>query len=103
MFDSQPTRLLALTLCIIVANPALIAQNPIVEDVEIRGYRTVSIQEIRKHIKTLVGEKFDPEQVRRDLESVMSIGKFDKARSTVVADKGPRDGVVVIFKLIELE
>lgn len=103
MRDSHPTRLLALILGIIVVTPSVIAQNPIVEDVEIRGNRTVTTQEILKQIKTSPGERFDPEQVRKDLESVMSIGKFDKAKSTVVTEKGPRDGVVVIFKLVELQ
>jgi outer membrane protein assembly factor BamA len=86
-----------------VLTPVLVAQAAIVEDIEIRGNRTVSIEEIRKHIETRVGEKLNPDRVKKDLEAVMSIGKFDKLKSYVVTEKGPRDGVVVIFKLVELQ
>lgn len=101
MKESCLRRGLASLLWLTLFAPSLLAQSRLVEEIEIRGYRSVSIEEIRKHIKTTVGDEFDPEQLRRDLESIMSIEKFDKLKSSVVTDRGPRGQVKVIFKLVE--
>src|SRR6476660_2889554 len=57
------------------------SQSEVVEELEIRGNRTVSRDAILKHIKTKAGEPFSRKQADEDLESVLKIGVFDKEAS----------------------
>lgn len=77
------------------------AQGRLVEDVELRGYRSVTAEELRKHIKTKPGEKYDAAQVKRDFAQLLALEIFDKLQSKVVTQTGPRGGAVVIFDLQE--
>jgi outer membrane protein assembly factor BamA len=78
------------------------AQGKPVEDLEIRGNRSVSSEEILKRVKTKPGEPYQADQVKRDFEQVMEMGVFDKLRSSVIIETGVRHGVVVIFMLEEI-
>ena len=77
-------------------------QGKLVEEVELRGYRSVSREELSQRIQTKPGGKYEAELVRQDLEQLLALGIFDKTRSKVVVNLGPRDGVVVSFVFQEL-
>jgi outer membrane protein assembly factor BamA len=79
-----------------------VAQNRLVEEVELRGYQSVSREELLQKIKTKPGELYVAEQVKQDLSALLATGLFDKLRSKVVINTGPRGGVVVTFDLKEL-
>lgn len=79
-----------------------VAQSPtLVEDVEIRGYKTVSREEILKQIETKPGEPFDMGRAERDFERLMKMGVFDAIKSKLIIQDGPRSGKIVIFVLRE--
>ena len=77
-------------------------QGKLVEEVELRGYRSVSREELLPLIQTKPGGKYEAAQVRQDFEQLLALGIFDKTRSKVVVNLGPRDGVVVSFVFQEL-
>jgi outer membrane protein assembly factor BamA len=79
-----------------------IAQSKLVEDVEIRGYRTVSVEEIKKRLHTEPGKPFSAKRSTRDFERLMKMGVFDKLKSKLVIEDGPRGGKIVIFVLEEI-
>lgn len=89
---------LPLALCLFAVAQA---QSILVEDVELRGYRSITAEELRKHIKTTPGEKYDEAQVKRDFQQILALGIFDRAKSKFVIEEGPRGGMVVIFDLKE--
>jgi len=80
----------------------VVAQEKLIEDVEIRGNRTITREEILKRIKTEPGKIYRENQVKEDFRRVMDIGAFDRLQSKVVTEKAPRDRVIVIFILKEL-
>jgi len=86
-----------------VANLAARAQQRLIEDIELRGYRSVSSEEIRRHIKSKPGEVYNEEQVKKDYQAVMGMGIFDPSKCKMMTDDGPRGGVIVIFELREKE
>jgi Surface antigen variable number repeat len=86
-----------------VANLAAHAQQKLVEDLELRGHRSVSSKEIMKHIKTRPGDVYNEEQVKKDFQSVLDMGIFDPLNCKTVVSDGPRGGVIVIFELKEKE
>jgi hypothetical protein len=73
-----------------------------VEDLEIRGHRTVSRDVIMKRIKTRPGMQFSRRQADTDLANVLKIGVFDKEESKLFIETGAKGGVVVIFALKEV-
>jgi hypothetical protein len=77
-------------------------QDKLVEDIELRGYKRVSREEILKHVKTKPGEVFKEEQAKLDFEEVLKMGIFDRPNCKLHTEAGPRGGVVVIFELKEL-
>jgi outer membrane protein assembly factor BamA len=77
-------------------------QDKLVEEVELRGYRSVAKEDLLQKIRTKPGERYDADQVKQDYEQVLAMGVFDKLHSKVVINEGPRGGTVVIFDLKEL-
>jgi hypothetical protein len=73
----------------------------LVEGIEIRGYTLVSRNAILSRIKTRPGDRYDPEQVKRDFESVMQMKFFDPVKSTLLEKDSPRGGKVLVFVLSE--
>jgi outer membrane protein assembly factor BamA len=78
------------------------AQSRLVEDIEIRGYRTVRKEEILKRLRTKAGKPFSLERANRDFGRVMKMGVFDRLKSKLVVEDGPRGGKVVVFVLEEV-
>jgi len=81
--------------------PFALAQNVVVEVIEICGNQRVSSKNIAKQIKTRPGQNFDTEQVKRDFEAVLAMGFFDPLKSRLTVETGPRGGRVITFDLSE--
>ncbi|MCI0336668.1 MAG: hypothetical protein L0226_03755 [Acidobacteria bacterium] len=79
----------------------VVSQEKLVEDLEIRGNKTVSREKILEKIKTRPGEVYKETQVKEDFQRVLEMGVFDKLKSSLVIKAGVRNGVVVIFNLKE--
>ena len=86
--------------CVLLALSAF-AQSKLVEDVEIRGYRRVSLEEIRKRILTAPGMQFQADQAVKDFEQVMKMEVFNSLQSSLVIKNGVRGGKIVVFDLKE--
>ncbi len=77
------------------------AQGKILERIEIVGFQRLEIAEIMKHVHSHVGETYDEQQIRRDLNEILSTGLFDHNSAKVRVESGS-SGVGVIFELREL-
>lgn len=77
-------------------------QDKLVENIELRGYKRISREEILKHVQTKAGEIFNEEQVKRDFEAVIKLDVFDRTQCKLIMEAGPRGGMVVIFELKEI-
>lgn len=86
------------------SNGAFNAQGkqPVVEGIEVVGYRRLTLAEILSHIKTRPGEPFRVDQCKRDFDALLSLGLFDKLKSRVISEAGVKGGIVVIFEVVEL-
>ena len=73
-----------------------------VETVEVVGNRRLSREYILSHIKTRAGETFSAKRSQRDLKEILALGVFDKAKTRIITEQGERDGVVVIFEVVEM-
>src|SRR5258705_240062 len=73
-----------------------------VEEVQIIGRRRLRQEDILYYVQTRAGDPFNPQQIERDLQTLLSLGFFDKVKSRVYTEEGPRGGVVVIFQVSEL-
>lgn len=74
----------------------------LVESVNVVGNRRLTDGEILKHLKTRAGDPYDPEQVRRDLQTLINLGVFDRRIARVSVEAGRRGGVEVFFVMREL-
>jgi len=92
------------TLCFAPARA--LAQQPtqprVVEDVTITGNRRLRSEDVLYWVQTRKGDPFNEQQIQRDLQSILALGFFDKVKSRVYTEDGPRGGVVVIFEVSEL-
>jgi len=82
-------------------------QNPpppqqLVESVDITGNRRLRKDDILYYIQTRPGDVYSEEQVQRDYQTLLSLTFFDKTRTRVLTETGPRGGKVVIFEVAEL-
>jgi len=73
-----------------------------VEAVDIIGNRRLTSEQIRAWIHTQPGEKFSYDLLRQDLKAIRGSGYFDKSQTRSSIEKGVRDGVVVVFEVVEL-
>ena len=78
------------------------APRLLVEAVEIEGNRRLTDVEILSHVGVRHGQVYDPQQVQRDLKSLLDLGVFDTRQTRVMTTSGVRGGVVVIFFVAEL-
>src|SRR5262249_35010060 len=103
MKSDKTLYLLLITVCI---NFALVipvlAQKKLVEDLEIRGNRSVSREKVLEKLKNRPGEVYKEEQVKEDFQRILEMEVFDKLYCKLVIEEGPRGGVVVIFILKEI-
>src|SRR6266403_2337374 len=77
-------------------------QQRTVEDVQIIGRRRLRQEDILYYVQTRPGDPFSEAQIQRDLQTLLTLGFFDKVASRVYHEEGPRGGVVVIFEVKEL-
>jgi outer membrane protein insertion porin family len=81
------------------------AQQPqprVVENVDIIGNRRLRKDDIIYYIQTRPGDNYNPDQVARDLQTILSLGFFDKVGTRVTEEVGPRGGVNITFIVKEL-
>ncbi|HEX7721677.1 MAG TPA: outer membrane protein assembly factor BamA [Pyrinomonadaceae bacterium] len=92
------------TTCLFLRAPVS-AQQPqarLVEDVDIIGNRRLRKEDILYYIQTRQGDPYNPDQVARDLQTILSLNFFDKVGTRVTTEDGPRGGVRIIFEVKEL-
>ena len=74
----------------------------LVESVDITGNRRLRKDDIIYYVQTRPGDPFNEQQVQRDLQTILSLGFFDKTKTRVLTEDGARGGVNVIFEVKEL-
>jgi outer membrane protein insertion porin family len=71
----------------------------LVEEVEFRGNRRIPDESMRLWVQTREGDPYSPQQIQRDLRTVLAQGYFDDAK--VFTEEGARGGIRVIFEVRE--
>ncbi len=79
-----------------------VAQQQLVEAVDIQGNRRLKDEDLLYYIKTRPGDVFNAAQLERDLRELLALNFFDKASTRVLTEEGVRGGVNVIFEVKEL-
>jgi outer membrane protein insertion porin family len=77
-------------------------QQRVVEDVDVQGNRRLRKDDLIYYIQTRPGDIYNPAQVERDLQTLLSLNFFDKVETRVAIDDAPRGGVRVTFYVREL-
>jgi len=77
-------------------------QQKLVEEVDIIGNRRLRKDDIIYYIQTRPGDPYNPAQVSRDLQTILSLGFFDKVETRVDVGDAPRGGLIVTFHVKEL-
>lgn len=77
------------------------AQDVMVEDIEFRGNRRIPRDTLQYSLQTKKDDRYNPDQVRRDFESLLNLGFFDPLKSKVYEADGPKGGKIVIFEVKE--
>ena len=77
-------------------------QQRVVEEVDILGNRRLRKEDILYWIQTRPGDTFSLAQVTRDLQTILSLGFFDKVGTRVYQEEAPRGGLRVVFEVREL-
>ena len=92
------------TAVLFLAEPVRAQQTPprVVENVDIIGNRRLRKDDIIYYIQTRPGDNYNPDQVARDLQTILSLGFFDKVGTRVTEEVGPRGGVNITFIVVEL-
>ena len=67
---------------LLAASPGVQAQTQqrLVESVDIQGNRRNRKEDLLYYVQTKQGDTYSPEQVRRDLQTLLALGFFDKSR-----------------------
>src|SRR3954451_16646119 len=78
------------------------AAQQLVESVDITGNRRLRKDDILDYIQTRPGDPYNLDQIQRDYQTLLSLSFFDKTKTRVLTQVGPRGGVVVIFEVVEL-
>jgi outer membrane protein insertion porin family len=79
-----------------------LAQEKLVETVDIQGNRRLRDDDLLYYIKTRPGDTFNARQLEEDLRQLNSLNFFDKTATKVAIEDGVRGGVNVIFEVKEL-
>src|ERR1700694_1755259 len=92
------------TAALFLAEPVRAQQTPprVVENVDIIGNRRLRKDDIIYYIQTRPGDQFNPAQVERDLQTILSLGFFDKVETRAAVEDAPRGGLRVTFYVKEL-
>ncbi|HYX28561.1 MAG TPA: outer membrane protein assembly factor BamA, partial [Pyrinomonadaceae bacterium] len=78
------------------------AQQRLVENVDITGNRRLRKEDLLYYIQTRPGDVYNPDQIQRDLQTLLSLNFFDKVGTRVLTEDGPRGGINIIFEVKEL-
>ena len=78
------------------------APQQLVESVDITGNRRLRKDDILYYIQTRPGDPYNVDQVQRDYQTLLSLSFFDKVKTRVFTEPGPRGGVAVTFEVFEL-
>jgi Surface antigen variable number repeat/Gram-negative bacterial TonB protein C-terminal len=78
------------------------AKGRLVEELDFIGYRRINKEQILGWVKTRPGDVYAPEQVQKDLKSILATGYFNARGTQVALEDGVRGGVRVIFEVFEL-
>ena len=73
---AAPGPLLSLTIPASASEPVEIAQNPIIQNVEVRGAQRVDPGTVRSYMVIKEGDPFDPRRIDRSLKSLFATGLF---------------------------
>jgi outer membrane protein insertion porin family len=74
----------------------------LVESVEITGNRRLRKDDLIYYLQTRPGDPYDKAQVERDLQTLLSLGFFEKTATRAYTEEGARGGVNVVFDVREL-
>ena len=74
----------------------------LVESVDIIGNRRLTAKQVFFWIETRPGEPYNEEQLKRDFQTVLASGYFDKTQTAAKIEDGVRGGVAVTFEVVEL-
>jgi len=86
----------------IVAQETQPQAQRLVESVDITGNRRLRKDDILYYVQTRPGDPYNEAQVQRDYQTLLSLTFFDKTKTRVLTETGPRGGVNVIFEVSEL-
>ncbi|HVQ39904.1 MAG TPA: outer membrane protein assembly factor BamA [Pyrinomonadaceae bacterium] len=93
---------------ILSAASGVSAQQPqpqtqrLVESVDITGNRRLRKDDLIYYIQTRPGDPYSAAQVERDLQTLLTLGFFDKTATRALTEEGARGGINVIFEVKEL-
>ena len=73
-------RLVLLPVALIVSSLSLLAQQTLVEDVQVRGNRRIPAETVKARIFTRPGDVYDPQALERDFNSLWNTGYYDDLR-----------------------
>jgi outer membrane protein insertion porin family len=85
---------------VILPRPAL-AQDAIIEDIEVRGNRRIPRDTILYSVQSKPGDLYSEAAARRDFQAVIGMGVFDPMYAKLLVADGPRGGKIVIFEVRE--
>ena len=77
-------------------------QQRLVENVDVVGNRRLRKEDLIYYIQTRPGDVYNPDQIQRDLQTLLSLNFFDKVATRVLTEDAPRGGINVIFEVKEL-
>ena len=99
VFTQGPVDKLSGVTAILADRLRKVFQSPyLVASVRVEGNRRVGTDAIMEHIRTAKGEKYDPEQISRDIKDVYKMGYFDDVEVDV---RDEPEGRIVTFMLRE--
>ncbi|MBL8149306.1 MAG: outer membrane protein assembly factor BamA [Blastocatellia bacterium] len=90
-----------ISLILLLVSAVKAQDNKLIENVDIRGNRSIPTDTIRLYIQTKKDDLYNEQQVQRDFQAVLAQGFFDEFESRVFAEEGPRGGVIIVFYLKE--
>jgi outer membrane protein insertion porin family len=73
----------------------------LIEDIIIEGNRRIPRESVLYYMQSRAGVRYSPEQVRRDVESLLATGWFDPVQTKIITQPGERGGVVLIIRVAE--
>ena len=77
-------------------------QQKLVESVVVTGNRRLRQDDILYYVQSRPGDVYNPDQVERDYQTLLSLNFFDKSQTRVLKEDGPRGGINIIFEVKEL-